>query len=95
MAINPRKVSGQTKIIVNGQTYDCEPKSTLELGGTKRDPIQAFHKAGFFTETTEPSKLSVSILMTPDISLDEMRRWDDVTAQIQLDTGHTSCLNHC
>lgn len=94
MAINPRKVAGQTKIIVNGETFDCEPKSTLELGGTKRDAVQADHKAGFFSETTVESKLSVSVLLTPGVSADVMRRWDDVTAQMQTDTGQTYVINH-
>lgn len=91
---NPNKVWGQTKIRANGQQLDTEGKSTLEMGGIQREAVQADHKAGFFSESTQPSKLTCMVLVTPSVRLDEMRKWDDITATMEADTGQTYVINH-
>ena len=91
---NKNKVWGQTRIRANGKLIDCEGKSTLEMGGPVRAAVAADHKAGFFSESTEPSKISCMVLVTADVSIDEMRRWDDVTATFECDTGQTFVVNH-
>ncbi len=91
---NPRKVWGQTRIRANGQQMDCEGKSTLEMGGVVRSAVAADHKAGFFSESTESSKITCMVLVTPGVSIDEMRRWDDITATFECDTGQTFVVNH-
>lgn len=91
---NPRKVWGQTRIRVNGVEYATEGKSSLELGGKKRDAVEADHQAGYFSESMQPSKLSCNILVTAGVSLAEMAEWDDVTVTMQTDTGQTYVINH-
>ncbi len=91
---NKNKVWGQTRIRVSGMQLDTEGKSTLELGGTQREAVMADHKAGFFSESTQPSKLTCMVLVTPGVRLDEMRKWDDVTATMEADTGQTYVINH-
>lgn len=91
---NKNKVWGQTRIRVNGEELDTEGKSTLELGGIQREAVQADNRAGYFTESTQPSKLTCMVLVTPSVRLDEMRKWDDVTATMEADTGQTYVINH-
>jgi hypothetical protein len=91
---NKNKVWGQTKIRVNGLMLDTEGKSTLEMGGIAREAVMADHKAGFFSESTQPSKLTCNVLVTAGVSLSEMQGWDDVTATMEADTGQTYVINH-
>jgi Phage tail tube protein len=91
---NRNKVWGQTKIRVNGTIYDTEGRSSLEIGGTKREAVSADHKAGHFMESTEPSKLTCSLLVTAGISLTELQKLDDVVATMEADTGQTYVINH-
>lgn len=86
---NPRKVWGQTRIKVDGRTYETEGKSSLEVGGTTRESVEADFVAGHFTEKTSASKLTCSILLTADVSLTELQAIDNATTTMETDTGRT------
>lgn len=91
---NPNQVWGESVIRVNGARYDTEGKSSLEMGGPKREHVPADFKAGHFMQTTEPSKLETSVLATAGVSIAEMRAWDDVTVTMEADTGQSYVINH-
>jgi hypothetical protein len=91
---NRRKVWGQSRIKVDGQVFDTEGKSSLEVGGTTRDPVEADFEAGFFSEKTTPSKLTCSVLLTADVSLRRLQDIDDATVTMEADTGQTYVLSH-
>ncbi|MFN3748201.1 MAG: phage tail tube protein [Sphingorhabdus sp.] len=91
---NKKQVWGESIIRVNGNQYQTEGKSTLEMGGKKREHVSADHTAGHFMQTTEPSKLTTAILVTADVSLAEINGWDDITASIEADTGQSYVINH-
>ena len=91
---NPNKVWGQTRVKVNGRLFDTEGKSSLVVGGTMRENVEADFVAGHFTEKTMPSKASFTILLVAGVSLTEIQGWDDITLTFEADTGRTYVVNH-
>lgn len=86
---NPNRVVGQSKIKIDGTSYPSAGKSTLEIGGPARTPVKGDYDAGSFSETTEPSKLDVSLLYKAGVSLADLRSIDNATVLHELDTGVT------
>ncbi len=91
---NPNKVLGQVRIRVDGLVFDTEGKSTLELGGIARESVTGDFKAGYFSESTVPSKIECSVLVTAGVSLDALNRIDDATVTFEGDTGQTWVISH-
>jgi hypothetical protein len=91
---NPRKVWGQTIIRMNGRELATEGKSTMEVGGTKREPAPSDHHVGYFTESTEPGKFEFSVLVTRDVSAVALQKLDDVHVTFEADTGQTYSMDH-
>jgi hypothetical protein len=91
---NPNKVWGQARIKVDGAVYETEGKSSLEVGGSIRAHVEADFAAGHFTESTGPSKLETSILLTAGVSLVALQRIEDATVTLEADTGQTYVINH-
>lgn len=91
---NQNKVWGQTKIRVDGLELDTEGKSSLELGGIKRDEVEADNRAGFFSESTKSSKIECNVLVTAGVSLAFLASINDATATMEADTGQTYVINH-
>ena len=92
--MNKNKVWGQTRIAADGLQLDTEGKSTLEMGGIKRDPVQGDNRAGFFSESTEQSKVECSVLVTAGLSLMQLGAIEDATVTMQADTGQTYVIRH-
>ena len=88
------KVWGQVRIKVDGRAYETEGKSSLEMGGVSREPVQADFIAGHFSESTVGSKLETSVLLTRGVSLAELNAIDDATVTMEADTGQTYVINH-
>lgn len=82
------QVIGQARIRANGKLLETDGKSTLELGGPKRDSVVGDFQAGAFRESTEPSKVECSILVKKGTSLDELRNLTDAVVTFETDTGH-------
>ena len=82
------QVFGQVRITVDGDTFETDGKSTIELGGIKRDPVTGDYQAGAFRESTEPSKVECNILLKPGTAIDKLRNLTDATVSIRADTGH-------
>ncbi|WCT72053.1 phage tail tube protein [Sphingomonas naphthae] len=91
---NRNKVWGQTHIRVNGKEYTTAGKSSMELGGIKRDEQEADHRAGMFSEATKSSKIECDVLVTADVSLVELAAIDDATVTFEADTGQTYVVRH-
>lgn len=88
MKAGRNQVLGQVRVNVDGQHYETDGKSSIELGGMKRDAVAGDYQAGAFRESTEPSKVECSILLKPGVSLEAIRNARDVTLSIEADTGH-------
>lgn len=86
---NPNRVVGQARVTIDGITYPTSGDTTLELGGAKRDPQKGDYDASAFIETTEPSKVDVSINYKQGVSLSALRAMDNGTVVIAFDTGAT------
>lgn len=86
---NPNKVVGQMKVKVDGAQYPTAGATTLEIGGTVREPVPGDYDAGSFKEMTAPSKAEAEILYKPGVSLAVLRSIDNATLTIETDTGVT------
>lgn len=84
---NPNKVFGQARVVIDGTTYPTSGESSLEIGGTVREAVPGDYEAGAFKESTQPSKLSTSILYKAGISLSALRDADNVTTILECDNG--------
>ena len=91
---NKNKVAGQSKIKVDGDLLDTDGTSTLELGGTKRDPVAGDYQAGSFRESTEPSKAECTILVKAGTRLVDLQRIDNATFTLDTDTGQTFIIRN-
>lgn len=91
---NPNKVWGQSRIKIDGAIIETEGKSTLEVGGTTREAVEADFAAGHFMEKTSPSKLECSVLVTAGVSLVALQAISDATITHEADTGQTYVINH-
>lgn len=90
---NQRKVWGQTRVRIDGKEYATEGKSSLEIGGVKREAVAADHRAGYFMESTEPGKMEVNLLVTAGISLSALQAMDDANVTFEADTGQTYVMD--
>ncbi|MFC0686397.1 phage tail tube protein [Novosphingobium clariflavum] len=84
---NPNQVVGQVKITIDGTTYSSSKEATLEIGGPSREAVAGDYEAGAFTESTNPAKLTVSLLYKKGVSLAALRAIDNATAVLTTDTG--------
>lgn len=81
------QVLGQCRVTVAGVTYETDGKTTIAMGGTKRESVAGDYQASAFRESTEPGKVECSILIKPGVSLAALDfRGETVT--ILSDTGH-------
>src|ERR1051325_2804284 len=91
---NPNKVWGQSRIKVNSVLYETEGKSSLEIGGTTREGVEADFAAGHFTEKTTASKLTCSMLLTASVSLAALQAIDNATVTMEADTRQTYVIRN-
>lgn len=86
---NSNRVVGQVRVKIDGDLLDTDGKSTLELGGPKRESVIGDYQAGSFRESTEPSKVEVNLLMKASLSLGALRLIDNATVTMETDVGQT------
>lgn len=84
---NPNKVFGQAKVTIDGTTYSTSGESSLEIGGTVREAVGGDNEAGAFKETTQPAKLTTSLLYKAGVSLSALRAVDNATVILNCDNG--------
>lgn len=83
------QVTGQARIKIDGDLLDSDGQATLDIGGAKREPVTGDYSAGDFKESTEPSKLDVSILNKSDTPLSSYRDITSATVTIEFDNGQS------
>lgn len=86
---NPNRVAGQVKVRVDGDLLDTDGTSTLDLGGPAREAVKGDYQAGSFKETTEPSKVEVTLLVKATTRLTDLRTIDNATVIMETDVGQT------
>jgi hypothetical protein len=91
---NKNQVWGRTRVRIDGVEYETEGKSKLMPGGIKRTEVQGDYVVGKFTAESQSSKFETTLLVTPALSVDVMRRWDDVTLSLEFDTGQSFTIAH-
>ncbi len=86
---NPNKVVGQCKVTADGQLFETDGSTTMEIGGITREAVTGDNQAGGFREIITPSKTTMKILFKKDTSLAAIRAMDNVTLVNRTDVGTT------
>ena len=53
---NPNQVVGQVNLKIDGAIYPTDGTSSMEIGGTMREPVEGDNDASAFKESTKPAK---------------------------------------
>lgn len=86
---NKNQVVGQVKIKIDGTWYSTSKEASMEIGGATREAVAGDYEAGSFSESTSPSKVTVSLLYKSGVSLSDLRSIDDATITLETDNGIT------
>lgn len=81
------QVVGQVKVKVDGEIYETDGSSSLEIGGATREAVTGDYQAGAFKEATSPAKCETSILYKAGVSLSAIRAISNATLTMECDTG--------
>jgi hypothetical protein len=77
---------GRATIRVNGAVIETAKGASLDIGGTKRNPIVSGRLVGF-AEETAPAMVECEISLSADLSLETLRRTAGATIVFECDTG--------
>ena len=91
---NKNIVWSRTRVRIDGVEYETEGKSKLMPGGDKRNEVQGDYVTGKFSVESQGSKFETTLLVTPNLSVDTLRGWDDVTLSLEFDNGKTYTIPH-
>lgn len=91
---NPNRVTGQCRVKADGDIFETDGTSTLELGGTTREPVSGDYQAGAFKEVEKESKLEATILVKRGTRLAYLREIDNATVTMETDTGQTYLIRN-
>lgn len=91
---NPNRVAGQVKVKVDGAMLETDGTSSMELGGTTREPVQGDYQAGAFKEMTKESKLECTVLLKAGTGLAWLRAVDNATVTLETDVGQTYVMRN-
>ncbi len=80
------KFLGRAIIRANGLVIETAKGASLDLGGTKRNPIVAGRLVGY-AEETGPAMVECETSLAPGMSLDSFRSMTDATVVFECDTG--------
>lgn len=86
---NRNRVAGQARVKIDGEVFETDGTSTMELGGKTREPVDGDYQGGAFKEKIVSSKLECTILLKEGTSIARVRDIDDATCTLELDTGQT------
>jgi hypothetical protein len=86
---NASRVVGQVRVKIDGDLLDTDGKSTMDLGGPRRESVPGDYQAGSFRESTAEAKVEVNLLMKASLSLTALRLIDNATVTMETDVGHT------
>jgi len=83
---------GRAIIRANGQVIDTAKGASLDLGGTKRNPVIVGRVVGYAEETV-PAMIEFETSLRAGQSLETLRNLKDATVLFQCDTGQTFVMN--
>ena len=83
------RVMGKAQIKANGKLLETLPGASLDIGGEARETVAGANTIHGYKSSIVQSKLECEISVKEGTSLDEIRRWSDVTFTFEADTGQT------
>jgi len=91
---NPNRVVGRAKVKIDGVLQPTAGDTVLTPGGPMREGVEGDYEAGAFRESTKPSKVEFSILAKASFDPIAFGRHEDVTVDIEYDTGQHFVIRH-
>jgi len=88
-----KRLMGKFTIGVNSLRFITEKGATLDLGGPKRTTKTGSNGVAGFSEEEVQSKLEFSFFIPAGLSVAQIRTWDNVTVNIETDTGQQYVIN--
>lgn len=83
---------GRATIRANGQVIETAKGASLDIGGTKRNPVTVGRVVGWAEETV-PAMVECETSLRQGMSLETLRRLAGVTVIFECDTGQRYVIN--
>ena len=83
---------GRATIRANGQVIETAKGATLDIGGTKANPVTVGRVVGWAEETV-PAMVECETTLRAGMSLETFRRMAGVTVIFECDTGQRYVIN--
>ncbi|MFN7305519.1 MAG: phage tail tube protein [Acetobacteraceae bacterium] len=83
---------GRATIRANGQVIETAKGASLDVGGTKRNPVTVGRVVGW-SEETVPAMVECETTLRSGMSLETLRRLAGVTVIFECDTGQRYVIN--
>ena len=83
---------GRATIRANGQVIETAKGATLDIGGTKANPVTVGRVVGWAEETV-PAMVECETTLRTGMSLETFRRMAGVTVIFECDTGQRYVIN--
>lgn len=85
-----RPVGGTVTVSVRGRQYVLKGDVNVQPGGVQRKVVEDVMTGGsYYTETTIPGALEMTIVMTPDVLISDIRGFAGVIAQSDCASGRS------
>lgn len=81
----PQKTS-QVYIDLDGETLECEPGGSIDIGGVERETVVSDSGRVHFTERTKPSRVKVTLIHLASVDLKRINDFKG-TLTYRTDTG--------
>lgn len=81
------QATGRVKITINGEQLRSRSGASLQTGGVIRTSLTTDQAQVYFTEDTQPSMVTATIVHTADTDVVGLRSQRDVTVAFETDTG--------
>jgi len=81
------QATGRVTIKVDGEVLRSREGASLQTGGIVRTPLTTDQGKVYYTETTQPSEITATLIHTADTDVVGFRSKRDVTVSFETDTG--------
>jgi ribosomal protein L31 len=89
-----QRIGGIALFNIDGQSFSTDGEFSVTIQNTKKESVMSTAGEIFYTESTQPSKVSGTLFSTDTLDIDSLVNSTDVTVTITLANGKTSVLSH-
>ena len=89
-----KKIGGTAHISVNGQSYSTQGDFGVVIQNVKRVPVPTTDGEVFYLEDVQPSQIEAKLLLTENLSVDDLINLTNATIVVDLNDSHTAILSN-